>query len=494
MQKTAILYDASQAILSTFDLDEVLKQILSIVRDYFQVNKVGILLLDSHSKEFVLRSQIGGFDEKSLPSNLGVAGQAVRQKRPIYVPDVSKNGHYLANFPETRCELAIPLMVRDEVVGILDIQADRVDYFDSEALDLLTLFSTQASIALENARLYSLEQRRAAQMEAINIIARQTTALLDLDELLGKVCALVLEHFGVDHVVVLIAEDDQLVLRTHKGKLTPCISKGTAIPSGSGLSTKALEGGKTVVENEVTLVRNYVAGFIETRAELCVPLVFYGSKLGVLALESAEPGHFQPEDIQPIEAVADICAAAIQNAHYFEKVQRLAYLDGLTGIYNRRHFEKQIMSELERAERYETHFSVIMVDIDQFKKLNDEFGHILGDEVLRQVSSLFQQQLRKVDVVCRYGGEEFAIIIPQTRGTAAVGTAEKLRRKIETYLFPGVPRRVTISAGVAEYPVNGITRDELVAAADAALYAAKLAGRNRVKAALISEASQGTGA
>src|SRR5262249_50326214 len=163
------------------------------------------------------------------------------------------------NFPETRCELAIPLMVRDEVVGILDIQADKIDYFDPEALDLLTLFSTQASIALENARLYSLEQRRAAQMEAINVIARQTTALLDLDELLGKVCALVLEHFGVDHVVVLIAEDDQLVLRTHKGKLTPCVSKGTAIPSGSGLSTKALESGKTVVENEVTLVKDYVA-------------------------------------------------------------------------------------------------------------------------------------------------------------------------------------------------------------------------------------------
>src|SRR5262249_1724718 len=138
--------------------------------------------------------------------------------------------------------------------------------------------------------------------------------------------------------------------------------------------------------------------------------------------------------------------------------------------------------------------AVLMVDIDQFKKLNDEFGHILGDEVLRQVSSLFHQQLRKVDVVCRYGGEEFAIIIPQTTGTAAVGTAEKLRRKIETYLFPGVPRRVTISAGVSEYPVNGVTRDELVAAADAALYAAKQAGRNRVKAAIIPEASHGTGA
>jgi diguanylate cyclase (GGDEF)-like protein len=138
------------------------------------------------------------------------------------------------------------------------------------------------------------------------------------------------------------------------------------------------------------------------------------------------------------------------------------------------------MEEIERARRYGTGMAVIMADIDQFKRLNDEFGHVLGDEVLRQVSSLFHQQLRKIDVVCRYGGEEFAILLTQTSAQHAMNIAEKLRKMVAGWQFPGVPRTVTISAGAAAFPDHGITRDDLVRAADAALYAAKQAGRNRV--------------
>ena len=126
--------------------------------------------------------------------------------------------------------------------------------------------------------------------------------------------------------------------------------------------------------------------------------------------------------------------------------------------------------------------SLIMIDIDHFKRLNDEFGHLMGDDVLRQISSVFIQNLRKVDVTCRYGGEEFAIIVPETTGEDAYYVAEKLRKTIQTTVFPGVPRAVTITAGVASYPTNGKTRDALVKAADEALYAAKQAGRNTVVA------------
>src|SRR5438034_1855762 len=133
MQKTAILYDASQAILSTFDLDEVLNQILSIVRDYFRVNRAAVLLINPETKEFSLRSQIGGFQtDLSMATGNGIIGQAARRKRPLYVADVSINPHYVANFADTNSELAIPLMVRDQVVGVLDIQSDQLDYFNTQ--------------------------------------------------------------------------------------------------------------------------------------------------------------------------------------------------------------------------------------------------------------------------------------------------------------------------------------------------------------------------
>jgi len=486
MQKIAVLYDASQAVLSTFDLDEVLQRILIIARDYFHLQNVAILLLDKDSGQLCTRSQIGseqGFDDIRVTMGSGLIGAAARQKRPLYVPDFKKDTRYVPWGKKTRSELAIPLMVRDEMVGVLDCQSENPDHFDPETVDLLTLFSTQASMALQNARLYSLERRRALQLEAINAIARETTVVMDVKDLLSKACEKIQKAFLVSHVSVLLNDDEDLVLRAHYGNLTPRISEGGRLPAGAGLWGRALREGKTLIENDVQASPDDNAIYLETASRMCIPLVSFGQTLGILVLDSARPGSFSVSDIQSLESVADICATATQNAHYVERVQQLAYLDGLTGIFNRRFFELRIVEEIERARRFDSNMSVIMVDIDQFKRLNDEFGHLLGDEVLRQVSSIFFQQLRKIDVVCRYGGEEFAILLSQTTHQHAMAVAEKLRRLIETWQFPGVARPVTISSGTATYPDHGTTRDDLVKAADAGLYAAKQAGRNCVRVA-----------
>lgn len=487
IQKVAILYDASQAVLSTFDLDEVLNRILSIIKDYFQLQNGGVMLLDKNKQELYVRAHFGrgGVDSgERMPVGRGITGTAAKVKRPIYAPDVSKDPRYINVVKETRSEVSIPLMVRDEVVGVLDFQSEQIDYFKPEMIDLLTLFSTQASLALENARLYSLERRRAEQLEAINAVAQQTTALLDLDELLTVVCRLVLEWFNnIDHVAVLLCEPEGLRVRAYEGRLTAKLPLGSQLPPGTGLVSRSLAESRSIIQNDVVGVEGYFQGFVETQSEMCVPLIFFGEKLGVLALDSAAKDAFQDEDIQPLESVADICAAAIQNANYFERMRQLAYVDGLTGIHNRRYFEMRIVEELERASRFQGRMALIMVDIDHFKRLNDEFGHLLGDEVLRCVAGLLKQQLRKVDMVCRYGGEEFAVVVPETTGDNAMVVAEKLRRQVECHPFPGVPRPVTISCGVADYHLHGLTRDEVVAAADGALYRAKQAGRNRVMAA-----------
>jgi diguanylate cyclase (GGDEF)-like protein len=313
--------------------------------------------------------------------------------------------------------------------------------------------------------------------------------VLDLKELLAKVCSLIQHAFPISHVSVLLKEEDEMVLRAHHGDLTPRIPEGGRLPARTGLWGRALASGKTVIENDVRIAPDYTGFFVETAARMCIPLVSFGQTLGVLVLDSAQMGAFNANDEQSLESVADICSNAIQNAHYVDRVRQLAYLDGLTGIFNRRFFELRITEEIERARRFNIGMAVIMVDIDQFKRLNDEFGHLLGDEVLRQVSSIFHQQLRKIDVVCRFGGEEFAILLSQTDPQHAFSVAEKLRRMVETWQFPGVPRPVTISAGTASFPDHGTTRDELVKAADAGLYAAKLAGRNRVLLAPLARKS-----
>ena len=492
MQKIAILYDASQAVLSTFDLDEVLSQILCIMRDYFHLAHVAILLRDEKTSTLVARLHAGWNKESEqmhIPIGRGLIGTAAKLRRPIYAPDVANDPRYIRTIPTTRSELAVPLLVRNQVVGVLDCQSDEANFFDSDTIDLLTLFSTQASIALQNAQLHSEERRRAAQLEAINALSRNTTAVLDVDELLEKSCETILQAFPVDHVAILLLEEKSLVLRAHKGKLTLRFPERGEIPPGTGLTQRAVESRRPIVENDVSAVAGYVPGFAETRSEMCLPLISTGETIGVLTLESTKPGAFTANDVQPLESVADICAAAIQNARYFDRIRQMAYVDGLTGIFNRRYFEMRVTEEIERARRYDNTLSLVMVDIDHFKRLNDEFGHLLGDEVLRQVSNVFGQNLRKSDIVCRYGGEEFVLVMPQTPSEQAGSATDKLRKTVENWTFPGVARPVTISAGVATFPADGDDRDGLVAAADRALYAAKQGGRNRVVMAAKQAAS-----
>jgi diguanylate cyclase (GGDEF)-like protein len=483
MPKIAVLYDAGQAVLSTFDLDEVLQRILAIARDYFHLPNVAILLLDREAQQLCVRSQIGwdaGKDIIRLGAHEGITGAAVAKKQPVYAPDVSKNSRYFCAAQSTRSELAIPLMVREEVVGVLDCQSDRLDHFDHETIELLTLFSTQAAIALENARLYSLERERARQLEAINTIAQQSTAVMELEELLTRVCSIIQQAFQVSHVSLLLREEGDLVLRAHEGTLTPCFPLGGRFPVAQRPWSHVIATSGTIVEKDLTETPEGFRIFKESASRLSIPLISFGQTLGVLTLHSAKRNAFRENELQSLESVADICANSIQNAHYVERVKQLAYLDGLTGIFNRRFFELRIMEEIERARRYGTGLAVIMADIDQFKRLNDEFGHLLGDEVLRQVSSLFHQQVRKIDVVCRYGGEEFAILLTQTNAEHATAIAEKLRKLVEGWQFPGVPRTITISAGVAAFPTEGRARDEIIRAADNGLYAAKQSGRNKV--------------
>ena len=233
---------------------------------------------------------------------------------------------------------------------------------------------------------------------------------------------------------------------------------------------------RPLIENDTKTAADNFVTYVETSSRMCIPLISFGQTLGVLVLDSARAGTFSGGEMQTLESVADICATAIQNAHYVERVKQLAYLDGLTGIFNRRFFELRIEEELERARRFDSGMAVIMVDIDQFKRLNDEFGHLLGDEVLRQVSSIFSPAIaedRRRLPLWRGGVRHSAFA---DHASTCNGGGRETGRIVDSWQFPGVPRPVTISAGVATYPEHGTTRDELVKAADAGLYAAKQAG------------------
>src|SRR5207237_4219809 len=165
--------------------------------------------------------------------------------------------------------------------------------------------------------------------------ARQTTASVEVDQLLKTVCEQISQRFNIDHVAVVMWQGGELKIKSMSGKLKPTLSVGDAIPANSGLAYKALTTAETIIENNVDEVPGYVKGFEEAKSEMCVPMIFFGDKVGVLTLDSARRDAFEDADVQPLESVADICAAAIKNTVYFEQAQQLAFKDGLTGIFNR---------------------------------------------------------------------------------------------------------------------------------------------------------------
>ncbi len=258
----------------------------------------------------------------------------------------------------------------------------------------------------------------------------------------------------------------------------------------------AIHTGKKVVVNDVyadPLTRPMGAAFKEAGIDalVVIPIVCRDLQVGTLLLRAARQGRgFSFREISFFEVIAEAASSALEKAQLLETVQlanarleHLAVTDALTGLYNRRYFEERIAQEAERAVRYGLPFSVLMADVDNFKQVNDTWGHLTGDAVLRGISVRMQESIRRVDMVARYGGEEFIIVLPQTGGLGAVSEAERMRSAVGNAPIDALtgPVSVTVSIGVAVFDAKQMrTTDDLIGAADGALQRAKQLGKNRV--------------
>lgn len=217
-----------------------------------------------------------------------------------------------------------------------------------------------------------------------------------------------------------------------------------------------------------------------------VPLFSRGAIFGVLAVYDSDGGRpFTEDTLETLLALARHTEAAIDNVYLQEETRRLSITDGLTGLWNRREFELRCRQEFERAARFQRNFAVVLLDVDRFKEVNDTWGHHGGDSVLVELAGRLAQVTREIDTVARYGGDEFALLFPETGPDGALAVAEKIRAMVATTPFEFEGRRLPIgvSIGVAAFPDDGVSARRLVVAADEALYHAKRAGRDRVSAA-----------
>jgi diguanylate cyclase (GGDEF)-like protein len=211
-----------------------------------------------------------------------------------------------------------------------------------------------------------------------------------------------------------------------------------------------------------------------------VPMVVNDVVLGLIAVQSSKLNPMMTEaNARFFEVTAGTAANALRNAQLFEEVQQRARTDFLTSLPNHRFFQSTLSMELARAQRHNHPLSLLMIDLDFLKEVNDRYGHPSGDMVIRSVGETIRNSCRETDFPARYGGEEFVVILPETPLSGAVGVAERLRKNIAKEIFAGIGS-VTASIGVSTYPINALTKEDLVRAADQALYVAKNRGRDRV--------------
>jgi len=339
-------------------------------------------------------------------------------------------------------------------------------------------------------------KRTVEELAAFSEIGKTLTSTLDIREVLKMIMQKVSELLQPENWSLLLVDEEsqELYFEAAVGQGAEKI-RDLRIKIGEGIAGWVAREGEPVLVSDVQQDPRFASRFdqvsqFETTSVLAVPLRSKDRTLGVIELINSrsrgEDGSaFSEKDVRTLASIADYAAIALENARNFQRLQELTIVDDHTGLFNSRHLQRQLESELVRARRFGHPVSVVFMDLDHFKSVNDTHGHQRGSALLREAGQLLVQQLRTVDIPVRYGGDEFVVLLPETDRVQATVCAWRLREAIANHVFlvsEGVAVRITASFGVAAFPEDASSGDDLVRKADLAMYRAKEAGRDRVSA------------
>ena len=494
------LLAAGRALTSTVVLDEVLELVAGTVATTLRVPACYIYEYDAAGDAIIWRTYAQAdarlpepdppgtsYALGDYPWDRAVLASGTARQVSLDDPDLEPGLRASMTDWSEQTMLIVPLRFGDQTVGMMEIVETRTGRrFGEDEAELARALGEQAAAAIRNAQLYRRETWRNERLVKVLDISRTLSSSLDagdaVDGVRAQLGALFPQRTTEVQVVQLPAA---------------AAAEGPAPPIEDVLARQALEQLHPVQMTE------------GEHRRLVAPLITQGRAEGWLEIVGDDRS-FEQDEVELVQILANQTAAALDSARLYATLAQQAITDGLTGLFNHRYFYERLGDEVVRASRYGLQLSLLMMDLDDFKRYNDRFGHPAGDRVLRRVAEIMKAQLRtSVDIPARYGGEEFAVILPHTptggaervgeRLSQSVGTVEydlssplgalaageRVRHSIEDTAFPGAdpgePARVTISVGIASVPVHAHDAEALVDAADRALYVAKQRGKNRVE-------------
>ncbi len=396
---------------------------------------------------------------------LALAQTALDGNRPL-VREVAGGG-WLA---------ATPLASRRQALGVLLLHDARHDSLSPD-LELLEVLGKQIGNGLENLRLYAELRAHSTRVEVLNRVTATLTSGLELKAAIPEFAREIAVLQGFDRLACGFVNDsgDYIEMVAHPEGAT--WGMGNVIPVvGSG-------PGSVVLNNKAVLQRDLIHEhrFIEDmrlledgiRSYVLLPLNSRGRSIGVLALGAERGNAYDDAALARMQVLADAVALAFENVRLLQKTRELSITDEVTPLYNFRYFHQILDRELKLVDRYGSVLSLVFLDLDRFKPINDQYGHLRGSRTLREVGFLIRAAVRDTDYPARYGGDEFVVISPQTDRGAAGALGEKLRRLIEGHTFlqeEGINARLGVSLGVATYPHDASTKESLIRLADKRMY------------------------
>lgn len=494
-QEADTMRGAGAVVVASLDPDEIIRRILDQLAHVVPYDSAWVQLREAD--QLVVVGGRGDGNSAGQPGRaFPIQGQhleaaVIQAGRPLILDGNPQGARPLLIGDHTRSWMGVPLSVHRQVTGLLTLESDQSDHFQSHHASLASAFADQVAIALENARLFAETNQRAGQLATLNRIGLALTAGLELDVVvrtLYEQCSQVMpaESF---YVALFDRAAERITFPLFLDRGAPVNMEPQDFQTRFGLTAYIIRARQTLYLPD-TLDPETAAGYPIIRAGdrptctfLGVPMILRDQVVGVISAQSYRKNAYSPDQIHLLETIAAQAAFAIENARLFSETQRLATIDGLTGIYNRRHLFDLAVREFERAARYVRPLSLILLDIDHFKYVNDTYGHPVGDQALRLLSGRIQANLREVDIFGRYGGEEFMILLPEIQLEDAFVVGERLRQEIAGMQIdtPVCGLSITASFGVASLDLRvDWSLDSLIQRADEALYMAKDAGRDRV--------------
>jgi sigma-B regulation protein RsbU (phosphoserine phosphatase) len=322
-----LLLEVADVVNTTLDLDTTLRRVAELVRKVIDYEIFGILLLNEKTQELYFRFQVGYSPEVAerlrIKVGEGVTGIAAQRREAILVDDVSKDPRYISAIPTVRSELAVPLIVKNRLIGVIDIESPQPNHFTEEHKRLLTLIGSRMAVGIENARLYTRTTRQARTLVLLNEIARELTSILNVDELLRRIAELLSRLIDYQMFsILLLDEAGEKLQHRFSQRFQENIQLKHEIPLGRGVVGYAAQHKEAVLVPDVNKDPRYVKANPETRSELAVPLVYKDKVIGVLDLEHTRRGFFTDDHKRTVTTLAAQVAIAIENAQLYEQIAR----------------------------------------------------------------------------------------------------------------------------------------------------------------------------